>query len=54
MFEPAAVLAGVYRYLKPGGRFVAEFGAQGNIQTIREALHAETRALGLLPERIDP
>jgi trans-aconitate methyltransferase len=32
------VLAGVYRALKPGGRFVAEMGGQGNIAAIRTAL----------------
>lgn len=29
----------VYRSLKPGGRFVAEFGGQGNIRTIEKAIH---------------
>jgi trans-aconitate methyltransferase len=32
------VLAGIYRALKPGGRFVAEMGGQGNIAAIRTAL----------------
>ena len=32
------VLAGVYRSLKPGGRFVAECGGQGCIRKIRTAL----------------
>ena len=32
------VLAGIYRALKPGGRFVAEMGGQGNIAAIRIAL----------------
>lgn len=32
------VLAGVYRALKTGGRFVAEMGGQGNIAAIRVAL----------------
>ena len=35
--QPLA-LAGVYRALKPGGRFVAEMGGQGNIAAIRTAL----------------
>ena len=35
-----AVLAGVYRALKPGGRFVAEMGGQANIAAIRTALTA--------------
>src|SRR5271168_5235626 len=32
------MLAGVYRALKPGGRFVAECGGQGCVHTIRTAL----------------
>jgi len=35
-----AVLAGVWRALKPGGRFVAEMGGLGNIAAIRVALQA--------------
>ncbi len=35
-----ATLAGVYRALRPGGRFVAEMGGQGNIAAIRTALQA--------------
>lgn len=36
--EPAPVLASVVRALKPGGRFVLEMGAKGNIARIVEAL----------------
>jgi trans-aconitate methyltransferase len=35
-----AMLAGVHRALRPGGRFVAEMGGQGNIAAIRIALQA--------------
>jgi trans-aconitate methyltransferase len=35
-----AMLAGVHRALKPGGRFVAEMGGQGNVAAIRTALIA--------------
>jgi len=38
--EPAPVIASVARALKPGGRFVLEMGAKGNIATIVEALGA--------------
>ena len=41
------VLAGVYRALKPGGRFVAEMGGHGNIAAIQVALAAVVRQLGL-------
>ena len=36
--EAAAVIAGVRRLLRPGGRFVAEFGGAGNIAAVRDAL----------------
>jgi SAM-dependent methyltransferase len=32
------VLAGVFRALRPGGRFVAEFGGYGNVAAIEQAL----------------
>lgn len=48
------VLAGAARALRPGGRFVGELGAAGNIAQIRAALHAELAALGLDAGRFDP
>jgi trans-aconitate methyltransferase len=42
-----AVLAGVHRALKPGGRFVAEMGGQGNIAAIRTALQATLAPYGI-------
>jgi trans-aconitate methyltransferase len=38
--DQPALLEGVARALKPGGRFVAEMGGHGNIAAIRVALHA--------------
>ena len=35
-----ALLAGVHRALKPGGRFVAEFGGHGNIAAIQVAIRS--------------
>src|SRR5687768_8788781 len=35
-----AMLAGVHRSLKPGGRFVAEFGGHGNIAAIQVAIRS--------------
>lgn len=35
---PNQALAGIYRSLKPGGRFVAEFGGKGNVQAITDEL----------------
>lgn len=40
MRDQDAVLAGVRRALKPGGRFVAEMGGHGNIAAIQVALTA--------------
>jgi len=38
MLEPAAVVRGVARALRPGGRFVLEMGGKGNIRTIVETI----------------
>jgi trans-aconitate methyltransferase len=38
MLEPAAVAQGVFRALRPGGRFVGEMGGAGNIAQLRGAL----------------
>jgi trans-aconitate methyltransferase len=46
MRDQNAVARGVWRALKPGGRFVAEFGGRGNIDAIRSALAAEVEAAG--------
>lgn len=48
MAEPARVAAGVARALKPGGRFVFEMGAKGNIGRILKALRA------VMPEKESP
>jgi trans-aconitate methyltransferase len=53
MSDHDAVLRGVYRALKPGGRFVAECGGQGNIAAIRVALLAVLTRLGMPAERIE-
>ena len=38
MLRPDAAIDGVYRALKPGGRFVGEMGGHGNVATIAGAL----------------
>ena len=53
MSDQDAVLRGVHRALKPGGRFVAECGGQGNIAAIRVALLAVLTAHGIPAERIE-
>ena len=46
MTKPEKVIAGVDRALKPGGRFVAEFGGHGNVAAIATALRAVGIARG--------
>ncbi|MGC2398177.1 MAG: class I SAM-dependent methyltransferase [Acidobacteriaceae bacterium] len=53
MNDHDAVLDGVYRALRPGGRFVAECGGQGNIAAIRVALTAVLSARGIPQEQIE-
>jgi trans-aconitate methyltransferase len=47
--DPAAVLAGVWRALKPGGRFVAEMGGAGNIRAVEESLEEALVQFGVDP-----
>jgi hypothetical protein len=54
MKRPAAVIDGVSLCLKPGGRFVGEFGGKGNVENIRAALHAGLRAREIDPWPVDP
>lgn len=44
---PEGAIACVARALRPGGRFVAEFGGRGNVAGIISALDAASRAIGL-------
>jgi trans-aconitate methyltransferase len=46
MTEAEKVIAGVRRALKPGGRFVAEFGGHGNVAAIVVAMRATARRIG--------
>jgi trans-aconitate methyltransferase len=54
MKQPEKVVRGVWQCLKTGGRFVAEFGGKGNVQTIRSALYGALRRCGVDPVTIDP
>jgi trans-aconitate methyltransferase len=48
-----AMLGGVKRILKPGGRFVAEFGGHGNIAAIRVAMRSALERFCFEPSRDD-
>jgi hypothetical protein len=47
MHDATGVLDGVYRALRPDGRFVAEMGAQGNVAAIATAMIAALEACGV-------
>jgi len=48
------VAEGVASCLKPGGRFVGEFGGKGNVEKIRAALHQGLRRRAIDPWTVDP
>lgn len=53
--EAEEVIAGVAWVLKPGGRFVAEFGGKGNIQSLVTAFQRAFAVLGMRPpEGVSP
>jgi SAM-dependent methyltransferase len=54
MTEPDRVLEGVRRALRPGGRFVAEFGGDGNIAEVRRALAAALARRGVDADACSP
>ncbi len=54
MRRPRRVLQVVRASLRPGGRFVAEFGGKGNVRSIYEALRQALAALGIDAEDRNP
>jgi trans-aconitate methyltransferase len=54
MKQPEKVIAGVKRALKPKGRFVAEFGGHGNIQSILDALQIALNERGINLADVNP
>lgn len=54
MARPNAVISGVRRALRPGGRFVGELGGFGNLAAVRVALLALARRHGIDPGLADP
>src|SRR5260370_30370001 len=54
MKRPDDVIEGAWRALKPGGRFVAEFGAARCVARIRAALMKSLASRGLDGNRLSP
>lgn len=54
MRNPEPVIAGVWRALRPGGRFVAEFGGHGCVAKIKKALVSALNRRGLNGEAAVP
>lgn len=54
MTRPDDVIDGVWRALKPGGRFVGEMGGAGNVQRVRTALAAALQRRGVDASAVDP
>lgn len=52
--DPDGVVAGVARALKPGGRFVGEFGGHGNVAAISVALLAALARRGIDGRAVHP
>ncbi len=54
MLDPDEVIKGVHRALKPGGRFVGEFGGHGNVAAITVAILAVLEKRGINGASISP
>jgi len=54
MLDRDAVAAGVFRALRPGGRFVGEMGGEGNVATLRAGIRRELSARGYPVPAEDP
>jgi SAM-dependent methyltransferase len=54
MRDPARIVRNIARALRPGGRFVAEMGGHGCVESIKSALVDELNRRGLDGERANP
>ena len=54
MKPPDDVIDGAWRALKPGGRFVGEFGGHGCVETVKRALIAALKRRGIDGEALNP
>jgi trans-aconitate methyltransferase len=49
-----SAIASIHQSLKPGGRFVAEFGGKGNVQAIATALESALQAINISAQSLNP
>ena len=54
MKPPDAVIDGVWRALRPGGRFVGEFGGHGCVETVKRALIDALKRRGIDGDALNP
>lgn len=54
MKQPNQVIESIWRALKSGGRFVGEFGGDGNVAKIVAALQTALKQRGVDPEPLNP
>ena len=54
MKPPERVVDGVWRALRPGGRFVAEMGGKDNVRSVQAAVHEALRRRSVDPDPLDP
>lgn len=52
--EADCAIASIHKSLKPGGRFVAEFGGKGNVQAIATALESALEAINISAQALNP
>ncbi|MCC5602676.1 class I SAM-dependent methyltransferase [Nostoc favosum] len=52
--EADSAIASIHQSLKPGGRFVAEFGGKGNVQAIATALESALEAINISAQALNP
>ena len=54
MKQPDQVIDGIWKSLRPEGRFVGEFGGHGNVSTIEAALRKVLKKYGIDADTINP
>lgn len=52
--SPRTVIDSAKEVLRPGGRFVGEFGGHGNMAAVRVAMHSALWRRGVDPLQVDP